>query len=315
MSHNPHAAVVCPNCGHHAEYNYCAKCGQPTHLHKDSFFALIAHFVAHYFHYDSKFWNTLKTLWTKPGALTIAYREKQRMRFIDPISLYIFVSAVFFLLFLTTLTGKMDRRLSKSHVTTTEQPKKVAELNAAEKAEAIDKIKADTILNEPQKAQLTQVVRSPKDTDDFGHRVQTVVKRMREDPVYKQKVVYTAINSIPKIVFFMIPVMALILKLLFIRRREAFFVDHGIFALHYHTFWFTIMLLAVINPFKAIITYLDYALIAASVIYFIVSLKKVYQISTRRAIFYSVVTGSAYSFFLFWVIIGAAALLFYQQGA
>src|SRR5690349_6105601 len=101
MKPTPHnsepSEIICPNCGYHADRNYCAQCGQPTHLHEESFWGMVMHFVGHYFHYDSKFWKTLVTLWFKPGVLTQAYLQKQRMRFIPPISLYIFITAVFFL--------------------------------------------------------------------------------------------------------------------------------------------------------------------------------------------------------------------------
>src|ERR1700743_3096572 len=56
------------------------------------------HFLGHYFHYDSKFLQTMKALWFSPGKLTIAYWNKQRMRYISPVSLYIFISAVYFLI-------------------------------------------------------------------------------------------------------------------------------------------------------------------------------------------------------------------------
>ena len=84
----------CPNCGHIADLNYCPQCGQATHLHKDTFWGMVVHFVGHYFHYDSKFWQTLKDLVKHPGKLTVAYWEKKRARYLPPISLYIFVRCV-----------------------------------------------------------------------------------------------------------------------------------------------------------------------------------------------------------------------------
>jgi hypothetical protein len=96
MSHHSSEPKNCPNCGYPAVDNYCAQCGQENHLHKDTFGALIMHFAGHYLHYDSKFWQTLNTLWFKPGLLTTAYWEEKRMRYIPPMSLYIFVSFIYF---------------------------------------------------------------------------------------------------------------------------------------------------------------------------------------------------------------------------
>ena len=94
-------SMICPNCGSVASDNYCAHCGQENHLHKETFWGLVAHFIGHYFHYDSKFWQTMKALWFSPGKLTLAYMNKKRMRYIPPVSLYIFISAVYFLLALS----------------------------------------------------------------------------------------------------------------------------------------------------------------------------------------------------------------------
>src|ERR1044072_8511954 len=110
MSHH-NQEIICPNCGFKASHNYCAQCGQETHLHKDTFWGLVMHFIGHYFHYDSKFWKTVKALLTKPGKLTVAYWNKQRMRYIPPVSLYIFLSAVFFLILY--LTGASHKALYK----------------------------------------------------------------------------------------------------------------------------------------------------------------------------------------------------------
>src|SRR6185437_12290735 len=46
----------------------------------------------------NKFWITLKTLIIHPGRLDIAYYKKQRTRYIQPISLYIFISVTFFII-------------------------------------------------------------------------------------------------------------------------------------------------------------------------------------------------------------------------
>ncbi|RYY20354.1 MAG: DUF3667 domain-containing protein, partial [Chitinophagaceae bacterium] len=101
-------SITCPNCGFQAERNFCAECGQATHLHKETFVGLVLHFIAHYFHFESKFWVTVKHLISRPGSLTLAYINKKRASFIPPISLYIFISAVFFLLMFLMLPGQME---------------------------------------------------------------------------------------------------------------------------------------------------------------------------------------------------------------
>src|SRR5690606_26737592 len=46
-----------------------------------------------------KFFTTLKKLITKPGVLSLAFVRGERMRYLDPIRMYIFTSFLFFLIF------------------------------------------------------------------------------------------------------------------------------------------------------------------------------------------------------------------------
>ncbi|RYD56413.1 MAG: DUF3667 domain-containing protein [Sphingobacteriales bacterium] len=313
MSHNPHAEIVCPNCGHHATYNYCAQCGQPTHLHKDTFLGLILHFVAHYFHYDSKFWKTLKTLWLKPGALTIAYREKKRMRYIDPISLYIFVSAVFFLFFFSRAEKKYDKIIEQQTETTIESKTKDSTVTSDRGAqlEKLFENEGDSI-STLSASKTVQAVDSGEDENDNFRRA---ADKLNNRPENLRYFIAGLMHNIPKVIFFMIPVMALILKLLFIRRKNSFFVDHGIFALHFHTFWFSIMLIKVLNPIDVIDNMLGKILILVGMIYFIVSAKRIYEISYRRSIFYSIIVGFLYATILLVVSLTGGLYAFYLEGA
>lgn len=88
----------CLNCGHHVEFHYCSSCGQPNLELKEPFWHFIGHSVAHYFHFESKFFQTLVPLLTKPGQLTLDYLAGKRARYIHPVSLYIFISIVYFLI-------------------------------------------------------------------------------------------------------------------------------------------------------------------------------------------------------------------------
>jgi hypothetical protein len=311
MSHHTHAATVCPNCGHPAENNYCSQCGQPTHLHNDTFLGLVTHFVAHYFHYDSKFWKTLKTLWTKPGTLTIAYREKKRMRFIDPISLYIFVSAVFFLCFFIRTEKLYERnkndifKVTSSAFIDTIAKKSVTKARTGFYTSTGNESNFSATTDSSFYKELQKESKNP-----WRRALANIIFK----PEYPKAFFDMLVHSFPKAVFFMIPVMALMLQLLFIRRQETGFVDHGIFALHFHSFWFSIMLFRIIYPVAFLKQLLGTILMLVGVIYFVIALHKVYGVSYRRSIAYSVVIGSVYSFVLTAVLMGIAFIVFYQQG-
>jgi len=98
----------CLNCGAHVEKHYCSDCGQPNLELKESFWAFISHSIAHYFHFDNKFFQTLSPLLTKPGQVTLDYLAGKRARYINPVSMYIFVSIIYFLVVYSPKHVKKD---------------------------------------------------------------------------------------------------------------------------------------------------------------------------------------------------------------
>jgi len=103
----------CLNCGHHVEEHYCTRCGQPNVELKEPFWGFMAHSIGHYFHFDSKFFHTLWPLLTQPGQVTLDYIAGKRARYIHPVSLYIFVSIVYFLIVPHALEEKKQERTER----------------------------------------------------------------------------------------------------------------------------------------------------------------------------------------------------------
>lgn len=102
----------CLNCGNFVSDKFCGKCGQENIVIKESIWAFIVHGIAHYFHYDSKFRNTVRPLVTRPGQLTADYLEGRRARHIPPMSLYLFITIVYFLIS-PLLTGNISERTTQ----------------------------------------------------------------------------------------------------------------------------------------------------------------------------------------------------------
>src|SRR5262249_31151697 len=61
------------------------------------------HMVTHFFnditHFDGKFFVTLKDLLFRPGFLSKEYMKGRRASYLHPVRMYVFTSAIFFLLF------------------------------------------------------------------------------------------------------------------------------------------------------------------------------------------------------------------------
>jgi hypothetical protein len=78
---------------------FCQVCGQENIVPKQGFWSLTRHFIYDIFHFDGKFFDTLRLLFFKPGTISKEYVLGKRMRYLDPIRMYLFTSAVFFLVF------------------------------------------------------------------------------------------------------------------------------------------------------------------------------------------------------------------------
>ena len=287
MSHSEEN-IICPNCGFRASQNYCAQCGQETHLHKETFWGLVMHFIGHYFHYDSKFWQTMKALWFSPGKLTLAYMNKKRMRYIPPVSLYIFISAVYFLLALSLRSEHLAIKKS-----TGQNKKGIVQVTSAKKDDGI-------------------IYTYKKDTADKSAATEFIEKKIaliESEHGDTKKYFQEKLNhDFPKLFFLMIPLMAVLLKLLFARRKPFQFIDHVIFSLHYQTFFFSVILLRLIRINDTVDSITDLLLAVIVSWYMVRAMKNVYKIGNIRSILNTIALVLGYGFF-FGIIITAYFLI------
>lgn len=284
----PATPLTCPNCGHPATLNYCAQCGQETHLHKDTFWGLIAHFAGHYFHYDSKFWKTIKALWTAPGKLTRAYAEGKRARYIPPVSLYIFISALFFIVNALMLDWSVGAG---------ERTREAANHQVVEDRAPVP----DTAAN------ITIRLNSPTMLHGLAGRL----RQIDDAPEAQQREIFEKFaHQFPKLFFLMIPVTALLLKLAFVRRRGTYFVHHAIFSLHVHAFFFSLFLIEVLNPFETIDGWLTTILLVVFSGYFVAALRRVYGTGFVRSVLTTLFVGLVYFVVALIAFIAAALYVF-----
>ncbi|MBP6391160.1 MAG: DUF3667 domain-containing protein [Flavobacteriales bacterium] len=103
--------LACPNCGTdlRKEFEFCPQCGQENHDLRVPFKTFLYEFVENITHFDTKLWNTLKVLFTKPGQLTKDFVEGKRARYVHPARFYVFVSFIFFLLLSVDMEQGMDQ--------------------------------------------------------------------------------------------------------------------------------------------------------------------------------------------------------------
>ena len=87
--------INCKNCDSLLFGQYCSNCGQNKEQHV-SFSDIKKDFLDDAFDYDARIFKTLKYLFTKPGFLTLQYWSGKRVKFLQPIRLYIFASVFYY---------------------------------------------------------------------------------------------------------------------------------------------------------------------------------------------------------------------------
>ena len=90
---------ICLNCNAALTGRYCHVCGQENLEPKETVWHLVQHFFNDITHFDGKFFSTVGLLMRKPGFLSKEYMAGRRASYLNPIRMYVFTSAIFFLIF------------------------------------------------------------------------------------------------------------------------------------------------------------------------------------------------------------------------
>lgn len=111
MSHSKERhEKICLNCNAELVGRWCHICGQENIEPKETVWSLVSHFFYDITHYDGKFFSTTKYLIARPGFLPKEFIEGRRARYLHPIRMYVFSSAVFFLIFYSLFTFNWNER-------------------------------------------------------------------------------------------------------------------------------------------------------------------------------------------------------------
>lgn len=285
MSHQPERKEKdCLNCDATVAGRYCQQCGQENIVPRQTVWGLITHFVYDIFHFDGKFFHTLKYLLFKPGFVPREYISGKRMRYLDPIRMYLFTSAVFFLIFFAISMGGEnfvnftgDMRL----MTKMERLEYASVLHQQVKSGNADTLKSkqlNFLLDTTYRVLLSPADEKPDNDSSFLISLQgntylmdvTLPKKEETElnagsgwfgkltrekwKAYKRRfgdderaIITNALTSFmhkfPYILFVSLPFFALILKLLYIRRKQFYYSDHAVFTLYHYIFTFILLLL------------------------------------------------------------------------
>lgn len=269
---------LCLNCGAESR-KFCPECGQENTPHAIHISELFRDVWDEFIKADNKFFRTMFPLLFRPGYLTRHYIEGKRQRYLSPFRMYLFVSALFFyLLAQSSFTQRLERGMVRGQQTAEQQkaessaasaailpgktfhthprklPKALGLSFSSEKpvrffGRTIDWNQTPKTWADYQKAQakLPQDERSPDDwlTRYFVERV--IAAKSLTPALYLNHL----LDVLPKVMFVMMPVFALLLKILYFRSPHRY-VEHFVFSLHIHTVYFVVSGLTLLIPFRAV---------------------------------------------------------------
>jgi hypothetical protein len=271
----------CLNCGAIVLGRYCHACGQENVVPHETFWHMIKHFFYDITHFDSKFFDSLKFLVTRPGLLSKEYMRGKRNSYLNPVKMYVFTSAVFFLVFFSlysvkessfNLNQKQEEGLAKLIAEKENLLKSAGSKDDSLRIEQFYKIpEKDTTVNKKlvsgnagwlnfsfdsrlRQFKTVAAYDSAQKLLPASERDGWFIRMLNRKTVslnakYKGRgaaigtlILNKFMHSFPYILFVSLPLYALFLKLLYIRNKKFYFADHGIFLIHVYIFTFILML-------------------------------------------------------------------------
>lgn len=328
----------CLNCGFVVEERYCSRCGQENVELKESLGHLVGHFFADITHFDSKIFTTLKDLVWRPGFLTREYAEGRRARYLNPIRMYVFISAIFFLVL---YAGKGEEgagegaargdggaaQLDTAGHLAAARLDMAAVLKPGEESVGLrmsdeGKVVVDIVENKYRTlAEFDSVQAKLPDSSREHGTMRWILRndiRLKELHGGRSKLhMETNVqHTIPKLMFVLLPLFALYVGL-FYSRRKYYYTQHVIFSIQFHSFYFLIMMVGVLIGRLSDSVWLSLGLPALvfmlSIIYLVAALKNRFQQSWGLSILkgaaitalYVATLMVAFSCVMVWAFVGA----------
>ena len=275
----PRPLTYCENCGAELRGHWCAQCGQAAVDYRRSFRHVIADVLDSFLNWDSKFFATIALLILKPWRLTNEFLAGKRVRYVNPLRLYLLASILFFF---AVNYGAKGLRFEPGKL----NPKDRAELEADLKKRDLPpaaREELQALLRESSPApawspspnassplptaasalagpenykhrqEYGKIGERPfvafdqaKSTTPFERWIEARAKeKMGERGTKMGLFIATLFSNLPYMMLCCIPLFAFVLKILYIR-RHIFYIDHLIYALHIHTFAYVGIMLIVL---------------------------------------------------------------------
>lgn len=323
-------APVCPNCNAPMIAAYCAICGQERDTHRHSTYRLVRDYVSDLLSFDSRILRTAWSLLARPGELSCAFREGRTQRYVPALRLYLFVSLFFFVAlsfteialmqFSVVVTGntKLDPAVNDYALKIGSNQKLSPETLASLRKAGVDvqapksaslmppAVTGDVVFFAPKGSvqsrlppdalaaiEKMRAKATPKESGPFYNKFMSGIQHIAKDPA--------AINGpltvwMPRVLFLLLPLFALILTLFYRRPKGAyFFVDHLVYSLNFFSTAFVILLIAAGAAQILPGTLVAWAVLVANGVYMYFAMRRFYGESWPRTTLKFAAIGLIYS--------------------
>ena len=261
---------TCSDCGAETSGNFCANCGQPTHVHR-TLLHLGEELLHGVMHFDARIWRTLPLLALNPGRLTREWVQGRRTRYVSPLAMFLFtVFVMFFALsfmpaFETTVEP-IEQQIAEQRQDVVAAEQAVVEARAAlveaEGSGAAEGITSGIVATAEgavitQKARLAQLEREAVEgrrdglasgswqaqiadlevngttkIEGSNHTGSALLKKLKNPDL----ALYKLQQTVYKFAFLLVPFSIPFVALLFLWKRGFTLYDHGVFVLYSLTF-------------------------------------------------------------------------------
>lgn len=294
--------MICKNCEktYRKDFKFCPDCGQKAD-DELTIRVLFNQTIGNYFSVDARFFKSFLPLLFKPGYLAKKFVTGKRMIYLHPAQYYLFVSVVFFFLFSftvrkgqqgldTSLQKGFDNEMIIDSVLLEKSdsliniPESVMTLdNGANLSFGFDRRKLDSLIDiKASEEEMLTLIGYKEGDGKFMHLIYSQVLKF-----YLQRgggILEALYDTIPISIFFLMPIFAFILKLLFYRKGQ--FSHHLVLSFYFFSFLFFVFIILLISNFIIKLPgWLDLIIVLSTGIYLLISIIKFYGQSFISSLF------------------------------
>jgi hypothetical protein len=289
----------CQNCGHEDNGNYCSNCGQSFTALNRPLKDILAE-VGDMVNLDSRIFRSIPPFLFKPGFLTREYLAGKRKKYMSPFRLYLMLSLLFF--FLAQSTSKKITEAGDDWVKITTD---TSEAIIKDDSLAIELLSNDSLF--VADIDSTSSAKSIRQAKRRERLKEGAIEALTDKNTFLQNLYRT----ISYVLFILMPVFALLLKLLYVRRR-VFYIEHLMFSINMHSFMLLVFSFMIIlgQIVKEKGEYITFMFILVPV-YFTAGMKRFYQQGLWKIILKELILGFIYFIILLFSLLVAGYVTLY----